>query len=67
MQLTWRHGHVSAARTGILDAFIAEYAKAWPKPFMAWLREDYDEARLRTNFRSRGWANLLTDGVLRRE
>jgi protein tyrosine phosphatase (PTP) superfamily phosphohydrolase (DUF442 family) len=67
LQLTWRHGHVSAARTGILDAFIAEYAKAWPKPFMAWLREDYDEARLRTNFRSRGWANLLTDGVLRRE
>ena len=66
-QLTCRHGHVSAARTGILDAFIAEYAKASPKPFLEWLREDYDEARLRTHFRSRGWANLLTDGVLRRE
>ncbi len=66
-QLTWRHGHVSAARTGILDAFIAEYTRAWPKPFLQWLREDYDEDRLRTNFRSRSWANLLTDGILRRE
>jgi hypothetical protein len=66
-QLTLRHGHVAAARTGILDTFIAEYTRAWPKPFLQWLREDYDEDRLRTNFRSRSWANLLTDGILRRE
>jgi hypothetical protein len=34
---------------------------------LQWLREDYDEDSLRTNFRSRSWANLLTDGILRRE
>ena len=66
-QLSLRFGHVAAARTGILDAFIALYAAAWPKPFLAWLREDYDEAALRRDFRSRGWADLLTDRVLRRE
>ncbi len=66
-QLSWRYGHLASARTGILDAFIRRYAAAWPKPFLDWLREDYDEAALRADFRSRGWADLLTDGVLRRE
>ena len=66
-QLSWKHGHIAAARTGILDAFIAQYAAAWPKPFLDWLRQDYDEAALRAQFRSRGWADLLTDRVLRRE
>ena len=66
-QLSWRYGHVAAARTGILDAFIAEYAAAWPKPFLDWLRQDYDEARLRASFHGQGWADLLTDRILRRE
>lgn len=66
-QLSLRYGHVAAARTGILDAFVALYAKAWPKPFLQWLREDYDEAALRRNFRSRKWADAITDGLLRRE
>ncbi|WP_160122780.1 fused DSP-PTPase phosphatase/NAD kinase-like protein [Rhodovarius lipocyclicus] len=66
-QLSLRYGHVAAARTGILDAFVALYAKAWPKPFLQWLREDYDEAALRRDFRSRRWADAITDGLLRRE
>nr|WP_245903677.1 tyrosine-protein phosphatase [Humitalea rosea] len=66
-QLSWRWGHVSASRTGILDAFFHAYAKAAPKPFMDWLREDYDEDALRAAFRSRAWADRLVDGVLRRE
>lgn len=66
-QLSPRYGHVSAARTGILDAFVALYARAWPKPFLRWLREDYDEAALRRDFRSRKWADAITDGLLRRE
>jgi protein tyrosine/serine phosphatase len=66
-QLSLRYGHVAAARTGILDAFVALYAKAWPKPFLQWLREDYDEAALRRDFRSRKWADAITDGLLRRE
>jgi len=66
-QLSLRYGHVAAARTGILDAFVALYARAWPKPFLQWLREDYDEAALRRDFRSRKWADAITDGLLRRE
>lgn len=66
-QLTLRHGHIRQGRTGILDAFFAEYAKAGGKPFLDWLREDYDEAALRAAFRSQPWADRLLDGVLRRE
>jgi protein tyrosine phosphatase (PTP) superfamily phosphohydrolase (DUF442 family) len=70
-QLHWRFGHVSASRTGILDAFFRSYAAfvegKGPKPFLDWVREDYDEAALRAGFRSRAWADRLVDGVLRRE
>jgi protein tyrosine phosphatase (PTP) superfamily phosphohydrolase (DUF442 family) len=70
-QLHWRFGHVAASRTGILDAFFREYAafqaQHGPKPFLDWLRADYDEAGLRARFQSRPWADRLVDGVLRRE
>jgi protein tyrosine phosphatase (PTP) superfamily phosphohydrolase (DUF442 family) len=70
-QLHWRFGHVAASRTGILDAFFLEYAafqaRHGAKPFLHWLREDYDEEALRARFRSRPWADRLVDGVLRRE
>ena len=66
-QLSWRYGHVKQGKTGILDAFFALYARAAPKPFLDWLREDYDEAALRAGFRSRPWADALVDKVLRRE
>jgi protein tyrosine/serine phosphatase len=66
-QLSLRHGHIRQGKTGILDAFFAEYAKAGEKPFLDWLREDYDEAALRARFQSQAWADRLLDGVLRRE
>lgn len=66
-QLTLRHGHIRQGKTGILDAFFAAYAAAAPKPFLDWLREDYDEAALRAAFQSQPWADRLLDGVLRRE
>jgi protein tyrosine/serine phosphatase len=69
-QLGLRWGHIRQSRTGILDAFFALYAEAArrrPKPFLDWVREDYDEAALRAGFRSRGWADRLVDRVLRRE
>ena len=49
-QLTLRHGHIRQGKTGILDAFFARYAadtRNAPKPFLDWLREDYEEAALR--------------------
>lgn len=70
-QLHWRFGHVAASRTGILDAFFRAFASfqgaRGAKPFLDWLREDYDEAALREGFRSKAWADRLVDGVLRRE
>ncbi|MBI0433411.1 dual specificity protein phosphatase family protein [Roseomonas sp. KE0001] len=70
-QLSWRHGHVPASKTGILDAFFRDYARFLrqhgPKPFLDWVREDYDEEALRAAFRSRPWADRLVDGILRRE
>jgi len=69
-QLSLRWGHVRQSRTGILDAFFALYAAAVrerPRPFLDWLRDEYDEEALRRNFRSRAWADRLVDGVLRRE
>lgn len=69
-QLTLRHGHIRQGKTGILDAFFERYAAATrerPRPFLDWLREEYDEAALRREFRSRPWADRLVDGILRRE
>jgi protein tyrosine/serine phosphatase len=66
-QLTLRHGHIRQGKTGILDAFFASYAEAAPKPFLDWLREDYNEAALRASFQSQPWADRLLDKVLRRE
>jgi protein tyrosine/serine phosphatase len=66
-QLSLRFGHFRTSDTGILDAFIATYARAWPKPFMEWVREDYDPAALLAAFKSNRWARLLNDTVLRRE
>lgn len=68
-QLSWRFGHLRQSRTGILDAFFEAYVTAHltGKPFLDWLREDYDEATLRARFQSRPWADRLMDQVLRRE
>ena len=67
-QLSLRWGHVAASKTGILDAFFRLYAaEGRGKPFLDWVREDYDEAALRRSFTSRPWADRLVDGILRRE
>lgn len=68
-ELTWRQGHVSRGRTGILDAFFLRYrAEAEGRlPFLDWVRDEYDEARLRTDFRAGGLASFVVDRVLRRE
>ena len=70
-QLSLRWGHVRQSRTGILDAFFLRYAAFTQahgaKPFLDWVRDDYDEEALRREFQSRAWADRLVDGVLRRE
>jgi protein tyrosine/serine phosphatase len=68
-QLSWRFGHISRSRTGILDAFFIRYAKEaeGKKPFLDWVREDYDELALRRDFTAGGLASFVNDRVLGRE
>jgi protein tyrosine/serine phosphatase len=68
-QLSWRYGHFSRSPTGILDAFFLHYAATAEgrTPFLDWVRDDYDEAALRRNFRASGLSQFITDRVLRRE
>jgi protein tyrosine/serine phosphatase len=48
-QLSLRFGHVRRSRAGVLDAFFKRYARdaEGKKPFLDWVREDYDAATLR--------------------
>lgn len=68
-QLSWRFGHVSGSRAGILDAFFVLYATTGEGrlPFLDWVRDEYDEARLRQNFAAGRIASFINDRVLRRE
>lgn len=68
-QLSWRFGHFSRSRTGILDAFFLRYqAEAEGRlPFLDWVGTEYDEARLRRDFVAGRLSSFITDRVLRRE
>ncbi len=68
-QLSLRYGHIKQASTGILDAFFLTYQRDGEgrKPFLDWVREDYDEAGLRATFKAGRLASFVTDKVLARE
>ena len=68
-QLSLRFGHVRQSKTGVLDAFLWQYAREGEsrKPFLDWVRDDYDRDRLVRDFRSRGLADMVNDRVLARE
>lgn len=68
-QLSWRFGHVRQSKTGVLDAFFLRYQREAEgrKPFLDWVRDDYDEVALRRDFRANGLASFLNDWVLAHE
>lgn len=68
-QLSWRFGHWSRARTGVLDAFFVHYATVAEGrvPFLEWVRNDYDEVALKRNFVAGGLSSFINDRVLQRE
>jgi protein tyrosine/serine phosphatase len=67
--LSLRYGHIRQARTGILDAFFLRYQREGEgrKPFLDWVREDYDEVALRHDFHANGLASFINDWVLAHE
>jgi len=68
-QLSWRFGHFSRSRTGILDAFFLHYAAVAEGrvPFLLWVEREYDEADLRRRFVASGISSFIVDRVLQRE
>ena len=68
-QLSWRFGHWSRSRTGILDAFFIHYAAVAEGrvPFLDWVAHEYDEVALRRNFVAGGLSSFVVDRVLVRE
>ncbi len=68
-QLSWRYGHISRSRTGILDAFFLLYALDGEgrKPFFDWVFNDYNEETLRRNFVSKRLPSFINDKLLSRE
>ena len=68
-QLSWRFGHFSRSRTGILDAFFVRYAAEAEgrTPFLDWVRDDYDEMALRRDFTAGGLSSFVNDRLLARE
>ncbi|WP_158744328.1 tyrosine-protein phosphatase [Acidisphaera sp. L21] len=68
-QLSWRFGHWSRSRTGILDAFFVHYATVAEGrvPFLHWVEHEYDEVALRRNFVAGGLSSFIVDRVLVRE
>jgi len=69
LQLSWRYLHIKQSKTGILDGFFAAYAKQAEskKPFLDWVREDYDAQALKAAHRSGKLAGFVNDLLLRRE
>jgi protein tyrosine phosphatase (PTP) superfamily phosphohydrolase (DUF442 family) len=67
--LSWRFGHFSQSRTGILDAFFILYAQTGEGriPFLDWVRDEYDEHALKQTFVAHGLSSFITDKVLQRE
>ncbi|WP_183265265.1 tyrosine-protein phosphatase [Acidocella aromatica] len=68
-QLSLRFGHIKQAKTGILDEFFRLYQSTGEgkKPFLDWVREDYDENALRAAFKAGKVAEFINAAVLRRE
>ena len=69
-QLSWKHAHLRISRTGILDAFIAEYARARTATgigFLDWVDTGYDFAALTSCFDDTRVTFRLMDWILRRE
>jgi len=68
-QLSLRFGHIKQAKTGILDAFFLRYQREAEgrKPFLDWVRQDYDEVELKRDFHANGLASFINDWVLAHE
>lgn len=69
-QLSLKYLHVKQGKTGMLDAFFDAYRQfnaATPKPFLDWVRDDYDRVKVKADFLKSFEARLNIDRLLGRE
>ncbi|MBU6397294.1 MAG: tyrosine-protein phosphatase [Rhodospirillales bacterium] len=68
-QLSLRYGHIKHSKTGILDAFFKLYQQTAEgrKPFLDWVKDEYDETELRAAFKAGRVAEFINGKLLRRE
>ena len=69
-QLALKFGHIRQSDTGILDYFFERYledAARRPMPFFDWVEQVYDPEELKRSYSAKGWANIITNRLLRRE
>jgi protein tyrosine phosphatase (PTP) superfamily phosphohydrolase (DUF442 family) len=70
--LSLRYGHVQQGKTGVLDYFVERdlaETTGTTKSLIEWAESGYEPMALRDDFKakSRWWANMLVDKILRRE
>lgn len=69
-QLALKFGHIRQSDTGVLDYFFERYltdTAERPMPFFEWVETVYDPEELLRTYRASGWANVITNKILRRE
>ena len=69
-QLSLRFGHIRQADTGVLDFVFDSYLahnRRVPIAFLDWIDAHYDDKAMSKNFKAKTWANLMVNGVMRRE
>lgn len=69
-QLALRFGHIRQSDTGVLDHFFDCYLAANAKNpigFFDWVEHIYDADEVKREFVAKGWANVITNRILRRE
>ncbi|MFV0299221.1 MAG: fused DSP-PTPase phosphatase/NAD kinase-like protein [Hyphomicrobiaceae bacterium] len=69
-ELSLKFGHIRQSDTGMLDHFFDVYleeSKRRPIEFFDWVETVYDPDAVKNSFHAKRWANVLTNGILKRE
>ncbi len=69
-QLSFKFLHIKAAKTGILDHMIEDFAASHAKTgiaFLDWVDTEYDRTALTASFKQSSLASFFADKILRRE
>ncbi len=66
-QLSIKYLHLKHAKTGVLDAFFENYLNNSKKPFLKWVKEDYDSEKVKASFKVKKISEIISSLILRRE